>query len=103
MTTRPTTLNSMTHYALTEDQEEVMAAEDDGEALMDALSSTPSDPTSNRTTSAVESGLLIPLAELRQMMGGPPSPDEEEMRRQEEEQRQQEQQQYQEEQTDARR
>ena len=76
MTTRPTTLNSMTHYALTEDQEEVMAAEDDGEALMDALSSTPADPTSNRVSSAVESGLLIPLTELRQMMEGEPPPEE---------------------------
>jgi len=75
MTPRPTTLNSMTHFALTEDQMEVMEAEDP-EALMDALQSTPADPTSNRTTSAVESGLLLPLTELRQMMEGEPPPEE---------------------------
>jgi len=75
MTPRPTTLNSMTHFALTEDQMEVMDAEDP-EALMDALQSTPADPTSNRTTSAVESGLLLPLTELRQMMEGEPPPEE---------------------------
>ena len=75
MTPRPTTLNSMTHFALTEDQMEVMDAEDP-EALMDALQSTPADPTSNRTTSAVESGLLLPLTELRQMMEGEHPPEE---------------------------
>lgn len=75
MTTRPTTLNSMTHYALTEEQEEVMDAEDDGGALMDALQSTPADPTANRVSSAVESGLLIPIGELQRMMEGDPPPD----------------------------
>jgi len=92
----------MTHFALTEDQMEVMDAEDP-EALMDALQSTPADPTSNRTTSAVESGLLLPRDLLEQMTEPAQSPEDEEVRRQEEEQRQQEQLQDQEEQTDARR
>jgi len=74
MVERPTTLNSMTHYALTEDQEGVMEegaeGEEAGEALRHALQSTPSNPYDTRIASAMQSGLLLPEADLRRLLGG---------------------------------
>ena len=88
MTQRPTTLNSMTHYALTEEQAEVLDQEDSEQPLREALQSTPSDPANTRTRSAIESGLLLPQIEMDRLMGRRPSEEEErdQQRRQQEEQ-----------------
>jgi len=88
MAQRPTTLNSMTHYALTEEQDEVMEQEDAETSLREALQRTPSDPSNTRTWSAVESGLLVPQIEMDRLMGRRPSEEEErdQQRRQQEEQ-----------------
>jgi len=53
----PTTLNSMTHYALTEGQEEVLES-GDGEALREALRSTASEEVKSRFQAAVDAGLI---------------------------------------------
>jgi len=54
----PTTLNSMTHYALTEGQEEVLDQEDNGEALRKALRETGAEEVKSRFQAAVDAGLI---------------------------------------------
>jgi len=52
----PTTLNSMTHYALTESQEAVLDDES-GEELRKALRETASEEVKNRFQAAIDAGL----------------------------------------------
>ncbi len=52
----PTTLNSLTHYALTESQEDVL--EEGGEALRKALRETGAEEVKNRFQAAVDAGLV---------------------------------------------
>ena len=53
----PTTLNSMTHYALTESQEAVLDDES-GEELRKALRETASEEVKSRFQAAVDAGLI---------------------------------------------
>jgi hypothetical protein len=113
---RPTTLNSMTHYALTEEQADIMAVGVEGEgqetegeegameeALVKALQSTPSNPADTRVASAIGSGLLVPellpsRVEQERLQREGSEEEQEQMRRDEEERQQQGQEQYQQEQ-----
>ena len=81
---RPTTLNSLTHYALTEDQQEVM--EQGRDALRDVLAKTNTDPKDTRIVQAVSAGVLLPESVIRQETEpAPPDPKSEEGQRQEQE------------------
>lgn len=98
MAQRPTTLNSMTHYSLTEDQQDVMEQDDVEMALREALQSTPADPAATRTGAAIQSGLLLPEAELRRLMEEPEPETKAEDQQQQDQQQQNDDEQYQEEQ-----